>query len=236
MNWLEDLAQNTEANFLAAFALGLLTAISPCPLATNISATAFISRGVANKRSVLLMGLSYTVGRSITYVALAAILYLGASTFSIAGALQKYGERFLGPLLVFIGLVMLNVVKFGFLSRLSFGSDWTSRISTKSWLGALTLGLVFASAFCPYSGVLYFGILIPMTVRDDAGLVLPFLYAIGTGIPVMLFSFLIALGSSGIGKVFSSITRIEKVFRIGSGVVFIVVGLYYIAVFARVIG
>lgn len=231
MSWLEDLAQNSDATFLAAFALGLLTAISPCPLATNISATAFISREVTNKQVVLLMGLSYTLGRTITYVALAAILYLGASTFAVAGLLQRYGERILGPLLILIGLVMLNVVKLNFLSRLNFGNDWSSRISTKNWLGALTLGLVFALAFCPYSGVLYFGILVPMTIRDDAGLVLPFLYALGTGIPVMLFSLLFAFGTSGIGKVFASVTKVERVVRTVSGAVFVLVGLYYIIIF-----
>jgi len=219
--------ESSQVPWLSAMMLGLLTAISPCPLATNITAIGFISKDIENRNRVFLNGLLYTLGRAITYTSIALIIYLGADQFKFSGFFQRYGEKFIGPLLIIIGLFMLDVLKIKFpgMSRL------TAKMQSKtSWgyLDAILLGLVFALAFCPYSGVLYFGMLVPMTVTSASGLYLPIVYAIATGIPVIIFAWVIAYAISGIGGVYQKIKTFELWFRRIIAVLFILVGIYYI--------
>jgi cytochrome c biogenesis protein CcdA len=231
MEWINELAQNQEMPFLAAFALGLLTAIAPCPLATNITATAFIAKTINSRKKVLLSGLLYTLGRMFSYTVIGAIIYFGANTFQIAKLFQGNGEKFIGFVLVILGLIMLDVIKLNFIK----GGDWIEKLSdqfkTKGLLGAFLLGALFALAFCPYSGALFFGMLIPMTIKS--GLAMPVLFSIGTGLPVILFAFVIAFSMEKLGIYFKAITKIEKVMRILAGVTFIVTGLYYINIYFK---
>lgn len=138
-----------------------MTAISPCPLATNITATAYISKNLGNKRRIFINGLIYTLGRAVSYSALGILLYFGANKFDISSLFNKYGERVLGPLLILIGIAMLDLISINFpgVGKLSEKLNG-EKIRGKYW-GALLLGMVFALAFCPYSGVLFFGMLIP---------------------------------------------------------------------------
>ncbi len=235
MDWLTNLAQNRELPLLAAFALGLLTAISPCPLATNITATAYIAKTITSKRKVLLSGLIYTAGRMFSYTILAAIIYFGASKFQVAKLFQGNGEKFIGPLMILIGLIMLDVIKLNFL----FSGNLTERLSNKfkdrGLLGSFMLGFVFAMAFCPYSGALFFAMLIPMTLVASQGLALPVVFSIGTGLPVILFSFIIVYGMQKLGTYFRAIQKFEKIMRIVAGFVFILTGLYYINIFLKIV-
>ena len=231
--WLQELAQSQEAPWLAAFALGLLTAISPCPLATNVTATAYIAKGFQQKRMVIWSGVLYTLGRAFSYVLIAMVIYFGASKFHIARFLQGNGEKWLGPLLVLIGLVMLNVIPLnlkgsGFLQKLS------ERVG-KGMMGAFLMGIVFALAFCPYSGVLYFGMLIPMTLAASEAFSIPFIFALGTGIPVLLFTYLLAFSMEKVGVWFNAIQKVEKVVRYVAGGVFVLAGLYYILIFIKIL-
>jgi len=207
--------------------LGLMTSISPCPLATNITAIGFISKDIDNRNRIFLNGLFYTLGRAITYTSIALVIYLGADQFRFSGFFQRCGEKIIGPLLIIIGVFMLDIVRIKFpgLSGLTSGME-----KRKSWryIDAILLGMVFALAFCPYSGVLYFGMLIPMTVTSASGLYLPVLFAIATGIPVILFAWLLAYTVSGIGGVYNKIKIFELWFRRVIAVLFIVVGIYYI--------
>jgi cytochrome c-type biogenesis protein len=225
MEWLTELAQNNEIPLLAAFALGLLTAIAPCPLASNISATAFIAKTINSRKKVLLSGLLYTLGRMFSYTCIGAIIYFGANTFQIAKLFQGNGEKFIGFVLVILGFIMLDIIKLNFIK----GGDWIEKLSdkfkTKGLLGAFLLGALFALAFCPYSGALFFGMLIPMTIKS--GLAMPILFSIGTGLPVILFAFVIAFSMEKLGMYFKAITKIEKIMRILAGVTFILTGLYY---------
>ena len=192
MDWLNDLAQNREAPLLAAFALGLLTAISPCPLATNITATAYIAKTITSRKKVLLSGLLYTLGRMFTYTTLGAIIYFGASKFQVARLFQGNGEKFIGPVMIIIGLIMLGTIKLNFLSKGNLTDRLSEKFKDKGLLGSFLLGMVFALAFCPYSGALFFAMLIPMTLASSEGLLLPIFFSIGTGLPVIFFAFVIA--------------------------------------------
>ncbi|MBK6948292.1 MAG: sulfite exporter TauE/SafE family protein [Haliscomenobacter sp.] len=233
MDWLNQLAQNGEFPILAAFALGLLTAVSPCPLATNITATAYISRQLKSKREVLLSGLLYTLGRAISYTGIGLALYWGASKFHVARFFQSKGELFLAPILILVGLVMLGVIRLDFLGKGSFTEGFTERFKDRGLLGALVMGILFALAFCPYSGVLYFGMLIPMTVSSPSGLYLPFIFALGTGLPVLLFAYLLAYSASKVGKAYNMIQKTEKVMRYVAGGTFLLAGLYYAYIFIQ---
>jgi len=227
MEFLINLLENSTMPWLTALLLGLMTAISPCPLATNITAIGFISKDIENRNRVFLNGLFYTLGRAITYTGLALIIFLGVDQLKFSGFFQRYGEKFIGPLLVVIGLLMLDIVKIKFpgLTRLTSGMQNKQKWS---YFDAILLGLVFALAFCPYSGVLYFGMLVPMTVSSASGLYLPIVFAIATGIPVILIAWVLAYTVSGVGGIYNKIKAFELWFRRIIAVLFIVVGIYYI--------
>lgn len=215
---------------MTAFILGLMTAISPCPLATNISAIGFISRDIENRRRVFIKGLVYTLGRAISYTGLGIILYFGASKIHVSMLFQGWGEKLLGPILILIGLFMLDfiTVKFPGLSGLT---EKMGEHSKRSYWGTLLLGMVFAMAFCPYSGVLYFAMLIPMTITSVSGLYLPIVFAIATGLPVIIFAWLLAYAVGNVGKIYNRIKVFELWFRRIVAVLFILVGIYYIFIF-----
>jgi len=235
MEWLNELAQNREAPLLAAFALGLLTAIAPCPLATNITATAYIAKTITDKRKVLLSGLLYTLGRVFSYTLIGAIIYFGASKFQIAKLFQGNGEKYIGFVLIIIGLIMLDVIKLNFIKGGNFTDRLSEKFKTKGLLGSFLLGALFALAFCPYSGALFFAMLIPMTLSADAGLALPVVFSFGTGLPVILFAFVIAFSMEKLGMYFNAITKVEKVMRFVAGLVFILTGLYYINIYFKIL-
>ena len=231
MDWLQNLLDSSSLPFLSALLLGIITSISPCPLATNITAIAFISKDIENKKRVFFSGLIYTLGRAVTYTTIGVIFFFGANQFKIAGFLQKYGERILGPVLILIGLFMLDIIKI----KLPFSSKLSEKIEKKAekggFWGVLLMGIAFALAFCPYSGVLYFGMLIPMTISSASGLYLPVIFAIGTGLPVIIIAYLIAYTVSGVGSFYNKIKVFELWFRRVVAVVFIGAGIYYLCQF-----
>jgi cytochrome c-type biogenesis protein len=230
---MEDLLQNIMSNsslpVVTAFVLGLMTAISPCPLATNITAIGFISKDIEDKKRVFLSGLVYTLGRAIAYTGLALVIFIGADQFEISGWFQKYGEKIIGPLLIIIGVLMLDLIKIKFPGVGNLTKKFQQKSKHTYW-DVLLLGILFALAFCPYSGVLYFGMLIPMTVSSASGLYLPVVFALATGIPVIIFAWLITYTVSGVGKVYNRLKNFEIWFRRVISIVFIGVGIYYVIV------
>jgi cytochrome c-type biogenesis protein len=224
--FLNNLYSNTSTPIVSAIVLGLLTAISPCPMATNITAIGFIGKDIGNKNRVFYNGLIYTLGRTVSYSTLALILFFGADQLKISGVFQQYGEKIIGPLLVIIGIFMLGIIKLNFPAFNSISERFQQRGKFNYW-NVFLLGLFFALAFCPYSGVLYFGMLIPLTV-STSGLHLPVVFAIATGIPVIIFAWLIAYTISGVGNLYKSIKTFEFWFKKVVAVAFIGIGIYYI--------
>ncbi len=225
--FLTGLLENSSFPVVTALVLGLMTAISPCPLATNITAVGFIGKDIENRNRVFYNGLIYTLGRAIAYTLLAFVIFLGADQFEVSGVFQRYGMKIIGPLLIVIGLFMLGVLKIS----LPGGGKIAERFEKKGVMGywdVLLLGMLFAMAFCPYSGVLYFGMLIPLTISSASGLYLPVVFAIATGIPVILFAWLIAYAVSGVGGLYQRLKTFEYWFRKVIAVLFVLVGLYYI--------
>jgi len=226
MDLINGLIDNYNLPMLSAFLLGILTSISPCPLATNITAVAFISKNIKTPKHTVLSGLFYTLGRGISYTLLATLIYFGLSSFRVSSLFQGWGDKILGPVLIIIGLIMFDIIKINFKT-----SGKTEKIklwlSSKGYLGSLALGMLFAFAFCPYSGVLFFGVLIPLILKSASGLLLPSIFALGTGLPVIIFSFLIAYSMKTVSRVFVSVQKVEKWLRYGVAGIFILTGLYY---------
>lgn len=227
MDFLQTILDHSQYSFITAFILGLMTAISPCPLATNITAIGFISRDIEDRKKVFFKGIIYTLGRAFSYTFLATIIFLGASKLQISLIFQGWGEKLLGPIMIIIGLFMLDFIKLKFPGF----SNLTEKLGEKSknsYWSTFLLGVIFAMAFCPYSGVLYFVMLIPMSVASVNGLYLPLIFAIGTGLPVILFAWLLAYAVGNVGKFYERIKTFELWFRRIVSVLFIVIGIYYI--------
>ena len=229
MDFLQNLLDNSNIPVITAFLLGLLTAISPCPLATNITAICFISKDIGNRNKIFLGGLLYTLGRVVAYtvlgIILISILKEGSSMFSLQKGISKYGEILIAPVLIFVGVFMLfgdrlNLPKFGF-----SGTGKAEKL--KGNLGSLLLGVLFALAFCPTSGLFYFGMLIPMSAAEPGGYLLPIVYAVATGLPVILVAWILAYSVAGIGKFYNRIQVFQKWFNRVVAVLFIAVGIYY---------
>ena len=229
MNFLTGLFENSQFPILSAFILGLMTSISPCPLATNITAIGYISKDFNNKKQVLIRGLIYIIGRAITYTSVGLLIFFGASQFTISGFIQQWGEKLLGPLLFIVGLFMIGIIKPNFTSSRIL-SKKVQQLYQNRYIDVLLMGIVFALAFCPYSGVLYFGMLMPLTISNASGLYLPIVFAIATGIPTLIFTWIIAYSASNISRSFNKVKSIEKVFRKIVAAVFIGIGIYYIFV------
>ncbi len=220
---------------VAAFFIGLMMAISPCPLATNLTAVAYIAQRSEGSRHTLLVGSLYTLGRMAAYVGIAAlIVVLGLNVQAIAQFLQLYGERLLGPLLIVIGVVMLDLVglpvSLGSARYQAAKQRITERLAGRRFLGPFLLGVLFALSFCPFSAVLYFGMLIPLALREHDPVIVPSVFAIATGLPVVVLSLLLVQGIATAGRAVQQVQTVERWLRRVVGVVFILAGIYLIAV------
>jgi len=231
-----DLGGITNLNIpaLSALFLGLITAISPCPLATNIAAIAYVSRRVKERRYAVITGTLYTLGRMFSYSILGIIIIVaGIEIPGVASFLQDFGEQVLGPLLIVVGVIMLSINRMPF----SLGGGRLSSLGEKvaDWgmVGGFLLGALFALAFCPYSAVLFFGILIPLALKSAGGVTLPAVYAIGTGLPVLVFGVLISLGVARVSTWLNAVTRVEKIIRVAVSIIFIGVGIYLVVLWIR---
>lgn len=229
MDWLQTLLDNSSTPVLTAFLLGLLTALSPCPLATNIAAIGFIGKNIENKKQIFINGLLYTLGRVLSYTILGIMLIMilkkGSSMFGVQKAIGVWGELIIGPLLLIIGIFMLwgnklNLPKFGF-------SGNPEGLAKKGSWGALLIGILFALAFCPTSGVFYFGMLIPMSATSAGGYLLPVIFAVATAIPVLAVAWILAFSVQQISSFYGTMQKVQKWMNIAVGVIFIIIGIYY---------
>jgi len=230
MDFMAFMGQMGSSNIplVAAFFIGLMTAFSPCPLTTNITAVAYISRRIDNSRHTIIVGLVYTLGRMVSYAGLASlIVYVGLNSRDISMFLQNYGEKILGPILLIVGLIMLEVIQLH-LGGGDFLKKSMEKLSEKGYAGGFVLGILFALAFCPFSAVLYFGMLIPLALKTGDGIIIPSIFALATGLPVIISSILLVKGVSKLGNMVNKAQSIEKTVRRIVAVCFVAVGIYYI--------
>jgi cytochrome c biogenesis protein CcdA len=213
---------------LSALWLGILTSISPCPLASNIAAVSFIIKKVDRTAYVFSSGMFYTLGRVLGYSVLGVfITYSLLSIPQTSYFLQTYMNKILGPILIIAGLFLLEIFQFVSLG-MSVSERVTTRLKNLGMVGSLPLGVLFALSFCPISAALFFGSLIPLSVKHKSGIILPSVYGIGTGLPVLIVAILVAVGIKNMGTIYQKITLYEYWLRKTTGVIFILVGIYYV--------
>ena len=218
----------TGVFFATASALwfGVLMAISPCPMATNVAAISYLGKRLASPRQVLLGGILYTLGRTVAYVGLAVLILAGLQSVPrVSTFLQEYMNKALGPILIVVGLFLLELLSFG--GRGGLSERLGRRVERWGLAGALALGVIFALSFCPVSAALFFGSLISLAVKYDSRILLPAAFGVGTGLPVFTFAVIIGLGVGSLGAAFRKVQTFEKWARRVTGVVFILVGIYY---------
>jgi cytochrome c-type biogenesis protein len=231
---LGGITGNLNIPALSALLLGLITAISPCPLATNIAAIGYVSRRVTERRYAVITGALYTLGRMFSYSIIGIlIIVVGLEIPGLATFLQDFGEQVLGPLLIVVGVIMLSINRIS----LSLGGGKLSAIGEKvaDWgmIGGFLLGALFALAFCPYSAALFFGVLIPLSLKSAGGVALPAVYAIGTGLPVLVFGVLISAGVARVSSWLNAVSRVEKIIRVVVSIIFIGVGIYLVVLWIQ---
>ncbi|MCK5581105.1 MAG: sulfite exporter TauE/SafE family protein [Candidatus Omnitrophica bacterium] len=213
---------------LSALWFGILTSISPCPLATNIAAVSFLSKKIDRPRMVFWSGLAYTLGRMTAYAILGSLIISSlAGVPTVANFLQKYMNKILGPLLIVVGLFLLDMLRLKF-SGFSLSREKQNTLAEAGVFGSFALGVVFALSFCPISAALFFGSLIPLAVNSDFGIVFPFIYGIGTGLPVLVFAVGLSLGIHSMARWFNKVAKLEIYMRKVTGAIFVLVGIYYI--------
>ncbi len=227
-NLINSLIDTYNIPLLTAFLLGILTSISPCPLATNIAAVGFLSKEIKTAKNTLLNALFYIVGRGISYTLVASLIYFGLSSFTISGIFQGWGEKLLAPVLIIMGLFMLGIFKINFKIKSDKWEKFKHWLSGKGYLGSLGLGMIFALAFCPYSGVLFFGMLMPLILKSTEGVLLAPMFALGTGLPVAIFAVLMVISLQKMSKAYHVTRKIEKWLRFIVAFLFIGVGFYYL--------
>lgn len=230
MEFLNSLLDNSEIPIITAFLLGLLTAVSPCPLATNITAVGFISKDMDSRSQIFRNGILYALGRILAYSSLGAVLIAilrkGADMFAIQKTISMWGEWLLAPALIAIGLFMLFGDRLRFISFGFVATEKTERMSGS--VGSLFLGVLFAMAFCPTSGLFYFGMLIPMSAAEGEGYLLPVVFAFATSIPVIIVAWILAYSVAKIGKFYNRVQIFQKWLSTIVAILFILIGVYYL--------
>ena len=219
-----------ESSLIPAFSaiwFGILTSISPCPLATNIIATTYIGKQIKNSYGTLIAGFFYTIGRAFAYVVISFVIVISLLSIpEISFFLQENMNKILGPLLIIAGLFVLEILSFSF-GGSSFSENFQKRLGAGSIVGACILGFIFALSFCPISAALFFGSIIPLSLKYESRLVLPFLYGVGTALPVLLFSLIIAYSSRFAGNFFNKLAAVELWLRRITGLLFLIIGIYF---------
>jgi sulfite exporter TauE/SafE len=218
---------------LAALALGLLMAISPCTLATSVAAIVFIAGDPAFRwRSIAIGGL-YTLGRLATYVALTfLIVWFGLNSRELAVFFQQHGERLIAPVLIPAGLWLLGVVPAnrvpwpGVLTRMH--EHFSRPFPGRPGLSAFLLGIFFSLSFCPINVVIFFGLLVPLAYRSGDALLIPAVFALAGTLPVLLASLILATSARHIGQTLTTLQDLNLWMQRAAGLVFLAVGVYYL--------
>jgi cytochrome c-type biogenesis protein len=215
---------------LGALWLGVLTSISPCPLASNLAAISYVTQAGAKgaRTRVVIGGLLYSFGRIIAYVSLAGVLtWSFLSVPDVANFLQVHMNRILGPVLLFTGAVVLGWIRIP-----SFGVSGGARLQSFADRGGLfgagVLGFLFAYAFCPTSAALFFGGLLPLAIDQHSILLIPISYGFGTALPVVVVAGALAFGIRTAGKVFSATQVLERWVRRTTGAILLILGGYFL--------
>ena len=226
MEIIQQFFENSQYPLLTAFILGILVVMHPCPLAANIAAIGLILRQKAKKNNSQLS--YYVLGRTLAYsflgILLVFLIRIGAKVLHIGDQLSIWGERLLAPLLIVIGLYLLYNDLLHHHDHVPSTKDHQQQFSG-AW-GSLWLGVLFALAFCPESGIVYFGMIIPMAVQSSVAYLIPVAFAIGAALPVLFLSYLFAYGIQKMERFERGMHLIQLWLTRFVAVLFIVAGIF----------
>ncbi len=218
--------QSFYLDVFSAFWLGILTSISPCPLATNIAAVSFVARDLGSSKRVLWSSLLYSAGRMLTYVAIAVLAVASLLSLpEVSFFLESNMHKIIGPLLIVVGIILLDVLPISFSASL-VGNSVQEKVGKWGFWGSGLLGVIFALTFCPLSAALFFGSLIPLAIDGKSSVLMPSVYGLGTALPVVVFALLMAFGMKSFGRFFDKLTQMERWARKTTAVIFIGAGIY----------
>jgi len=213
-------------NVFSAFWLGVLTSISPCPLATNVAAISFVARNLGSSQKVLWSGVLYSLGRMLVYMVIAVLAVASLLSLpEVSFFLETNMHKVIGPLLIAVGIILLEVLPISF-STSFLSKSVQDRAGRWGIWGSGLVGVVFALTFCPLSAALFFGSLIPLAVDGKSAVLMPSVYGLGTALPVIGFAIVMAFGVKSLGRFFEKLTQLEKWARKATAFVFIAAGLY----------
>jgi cytochrome c biogenesis protein CcdA len=209
--------------------LGLLTSISPCPLASNLAAIAYLSRRVESRGKALAGAAAYTLGRVAAYAAIAALLGLGVvGAPEISQNLQRWIGPLLGPLLILTAMVLLGLITLPF-QMSATSQEKAGRWAERGLWGEFVLGFLFALSFCPVSAALFFGGLIPLALGSGQPALLLVLYGIGTAAPIAVLALVMAFSMRAASRAAGRINKARPWIAKITGVLLLLVGLYLTA-------
>lgn len=214
--------------FFTALLLGLLTILDPCTLMTSITAIGYIDKEINNKRKVLTNGIMFVLGKLSTYVLLSIPFIMGAQTDRIQHILSHWGEPILAGFMLICGIVLLIS---GHHHEHDHGvSKWLQHVDSEaSWLWSFILGIFFAIAFCPHRLVYFLTMIdITLTMPGTWNWLMPVVFGLGTGLPIMLIAWIVSYSAISIGNLTNKMNVFEKWFRHICAILFILISIYLV--------
>lgn len=228
MEYVQDLLNTGEFPVLTAFLLGLLVALHPCPMAVNIAAMGYIAKDMDGSARVFRNGLLYTIGRTVVYSVLGAVLIAvirrGIDILHVGESFSRWGEPVLVVILISVGVWMLLNPIFHKHEHVPSVSGIAKTLHGP--YGSFALGIILALAFCPESAIVYFGMLIPMSAKSSVGYSLPLVFAIATALPTIVLAWVFAYGINGVQALRTRIDAIQKWMNPAVGIIFIAAGIF----------
>ena len=225
-----DFIQNSTSPILAAFLLGLLFSFDACPMLANIAAISYISRDLTNKKRLIIKCLWFIFGKILMLVILAsALIFLiksGSEILNFGKFFLKYWETILISFLVTFGLLLLFAHKISWL-KIAFSVEKLEKNAKKDNFGIFVLGAVLSLAFCPTNAVLFFGILIPLSVSVSYGFfALPFIFSLTTALPVIIIALIMVFSIKNIDKFYKIADKYSKIAIKVTGILLILAALF----------
>ncbi|MBR5375120.1 MAG: sulfite exporter TauE/SafE family protein [Paludibacteraceae bacterium] len=213
--------------WISSIIWGIIVAVCPCTMAANITAITAMSRDKREKRDVFARGIAYAFGRAAAYIALGILLVTFAQGLRIGESFQHLFGLFLGPILVLIGILMLDIIHIHGLADKCM-VVFNRMVKQFGFWKSFLLGIMLAFAFCPYSATIYFGVVIPSSLSAENGYIVPIFFAIGATIPVLSLAWIFAYSMDTAKKKLDKFQQYELWFRRILAILFIISGILFI--------
>jgi len=219
-------ADHLQLPLVTVVFLGVIGAASPCQLTTNLSALAYASAQSARGRPFLL-GVAYAAGKISVYTLVGALVILaGLRLEAVSIPVVQVARKGLGPLMVLIGIGMVGLIRLKTTVGQGVAARLRGRFTRQGLAGAYLLGVAFSFAFCPTLFWLFFGLTLPLALGSSAGWTFPALFALGSSLPLLAVTGVVAAGFDALEAVMGRLRCIDRLLRVGAGVILVVAGVH----------